>query len=80
MTRDQHIVDLDARDAERRVEQVAEIRKKAEADPEAYRPKTVEQKKVETHEKIDELQGEATVITEEEMVEEWKKIQEDERV
>lgn len=79
-TRDQHVVDLDLRDAERTRQQTKEIERLAKENPEAFRPKTIEEREQDKSDKMDELYPTATVLTEEEVREELKKISEDEKI
>lgn len=71
---------LDLRDAARREEQLKAVEKHKAENPEAFRPKTQDQRAKETHEKIDQLRETATVVLEDEWQAELKKIKEDEKI
>jgi pyruvate-formate lyase len=71
---------LDLRDAERRREQARELARQAKENPEAFRPKSTQERKQEAHDTLERLREDATVITEEEAREELKKIAEKEKI
>lgn len=76
-----HVSDeLDARDEDRRRQQFQEIAQKAQQNPEAYRKRTPQEIAAAKKEALDEMAQLATVLTEDEIMEEIKKIKEDERL
>jgi len=72
--------DLDDRDEARRRDQIEELDKKVQENPEAYRQRTPEELAQEKHAAIEEMKELATILTEDEIMEEVEKIKEDEKI